>query len=77
LIVLPKGSGIFSPSSVAIYFRLEKVNPMGTVPFLKDNSTDAYIVDSDTISDYLETKFGPGAEFERKQLGTVAECPQP
>jgi glutathione S-transferase len=50
---------------------------LGTVPILKDKSSDAYVVDSDTISDYLETKFGPGAEFELKQLGTVAECPQP
>ena len=53
------------------------MNPLGTVPILKDKSTDAYIVDSDTISDYLETKFGPGAEIERKQLRSVAECPQP
>lgn len=34
-------------------------------------------MDSDTISDYLETKFAPGTEFEKKQLGMVAECPQP
>jgi glutathione S-transferase len=53
---------------------LEKVNPLGTVPILKDKTTDAYIVDSDTISDYLETKF---ADTERKKLGTLAECFQP
>lgn len=56
---------------------LKKVNPLSNVPILQDKSTQAYIVDSDTISDYLETKFGPGAEIERTQLGTVAECPQP
>jgi glutathione S-transferase len=44
---------------------------------LKDKSTGAYIADSDTISDYLETKFAPGTEFEKKQLGMVVDCPQP
>ena len=57
--------------------RLTKVNPQGTVPILKDIETDGYIVDSDTISDYLEQKYAGESEFPKKPLGNVADCPQP
>ena len=50
------------------------MNPLGSVPILKDNETGAFVVDSDTISDYLEQKF---AATERRKLGNIAEVPQP
>lgn len=56
---------------------MNKVNPQGTVPILKDNDTDAYIIDSDTISDYLEEKYAPGSDVEKKVLGKLVDCPQP
>lgn len=61
--------------SLPLPLRLAKVNPLGTVPILK--ATGSYVVDSDTIADWLELKYVPDTDDARKPLGKVAECPQP
>ncbi|GAB4813214.1 hypothetical protein N2152v2_000260 [Parachlorella kessleri] len=55
-----------------------KANPKGTLPIIKDRSLDQFIVDSDTISDYLEEKYGNDEEADQKpKLGKVASLPHP
>lgn len=55
--------------------RLTDVNPAGTVPVAKD--VDHFIVDSDTICDYLEEKYAPDKEITKRVLGKIAEVPNP
>lgn len=58
---------------------LTKVNPNGTVPIIKDLTLDQFVLDSDTIADYLEDKYAT-SEVEagaKKLLGKYLEVPHP
>lgn len=58
--------------------RLTEINPKGTVPILKDNKSGKFVVGSDTISDYLEAKYGPSSGAQSPFLGKqLADHPEP
>lgn len=55
------------------------MNPNGTVPIIKDLTLDQFVLDSDTIADYLEDKYAT-SEVEagaKKLLGKYLEVPHP